>query len=399
MKLTGLLRRPEQAPRPGVTGVARVGRRVDELLRRLRPGDIAVLDRIDLDLRTAEALVAAGVVAVVNAAPSISGRFPSLGPETLIGAGIPLVDGVGTACLRTIRDGSQLRVHQNVLYQGETEVAVGFEQNAETIADQLVAAKAGMSAQLEAFSADTIEFLRTERTLLLDGFGVPELYVSMRDRHVLVVTPGWGRVRELRRLRRYVREFRPVLIGVDTGANALLEARLRPDVVVGDPGSVHADTLRAAREVVVPAGLDGHAPGLSRIQELGIGAVTFPASANPEDLALLLADAHGASLVVTVGFQAGLREFLDRERAESNPSTFLTRLKVGNRLVDSQAVLALHRGRMSVGMVALLLVGALAVIGVAVACSGVGAVYAEHAVTVWTTVVTWFAELSRGLIS
>lgn len=392
MKLSGLLHRTRRGL-PGVTGVARVDRRAGDLLRRLGPGDIAVLDLVDIDRRTAEALVAAGVVGVVNAAPSISGRFPNLGPEVLVEAGVRLVDGVGTAVLREVKDGTRLRLHEGGVFAGDREVARGVEQTAESVADALVEARAGMAAQLEAFSANTIEFLRRERDLILDGVGVPEVYVPMRDRQVLVVAGGPRHAEELRGLRKYIREHRPVLIGVDAGADTLHDAGYRPDVIVGDPDGIGTATLRAGAEVVVPAHTDGHAPGLERIQDLGIGAVTFPADGNAEDLALLLAEAHGASLVVTVGVRAGLREFLDRGRSGSNPSTFLTRLKLGDKIVDGRAVATLHRGRVSTGVVVLLVLAAVVAMVAALAVSGVGRVYADVVVDAFASAVGWVKGL------
>lgn len=392
MKLTGLLARNTETL-PGITGVARVDRRTRELLRRLSPGDVAVLDQLDLDRATADALVAAEVAAVLNASPSISGRFPNLGPEVLVGAGIPLVDGVGGDVLRRLKDGSKVRLHEGVLYVGERRVASGTVQTPESIADQMIEAKAGMSTQLEAFSANTIEFLRRERTLILDGVGVPEVSVPLRDRHVLVVAPGKGHKQDLKALKKYIGEHRPVLVGVDGGADTLRELRYTPDIIVGDPNGIEAETLKSGAEVVVPAQPDGHAPGVSRIQDLGIGAVTFPASGNSEDLALLIADTHEASLVVTVGFQATLAEFLDHGRSGSNPSTFLTRLKLGTKLVDGKAVATLHRSRVSVTAVVLLVVAALVVVVAALLMSDVGRFYLDWITHTWNSLVGWVKGL------
>ncbi|HEX3593095.1 MAG TPA: putative cytokinetic ring protein SteA [Pseudonocardiaceae bacterium] len=394
MKLPGLLTRTSREL-PGVVGVARVDRRTGDLLRRVGPGDIVVLNQIDLDRRTADALVAADVVGVVNAAPSISGRFPNLGPEILISAGVPLIDNVGSAALHDIKEGARLRLHEGAVFAGERELATGVEQSAESIADQMIEAKAGMSAQLEAFSANTIEFLRRERTMILDGVGVPELYVPMKDREVLVVAPGHGHADELRSLRRYIKEHRPVLVGVESGADTLRAAGYKPQLIVGDPDGITTETLTSGAEVVVPAHSDGHAPGLERVQDLGIGAVTFPASGNAEDLALLVADAHGASLVVTVGSQATLAEFLDRGRSGSNPSTFLTRLKLGSRLVDGKAVATLHRARVPTVAVVLMVVAVVVAIAVALAVSDTGPLYAHWIADAWQNVVTWV----KGLFS
>ncbi len=392
MKLTGLLPR-SHVSRPGVTGVARVDRRTGDLLRRIGVGDIVVLDQVDLDRATADALVDAEVSGVVNASPSISGRFPNLGPEIVVGAGIVLVDDVGPQVLRAVKEGAKLRLHEGGVFVGEKEVGRGIEQTVDSIADLMVEAKAGMSAQLEAFSANTIEFLRRERTLILDGVGVPEVQANIRRQQVVVVAPGHGHAEDLASLKRYIAEHRPVLIGVDSAADTLHAQGYKPHVIVGDPDGLSTDTLRSGAEVVVPAHLDGHANGLERVQDLGIGAVTFPASGNAEDLALLLADVHGASLVVTVGFQATLSEFLDRGRSGSNPSTFLTRLKLGSKIVDGKAVAAMHRSRVSIGVVILLVLAAAAAVVVAMAVSGVGGAYADWAADTWNSFVTWIEGL------
>ncbi|MFI9456534.1 thiamine pyrophosphokinase [Amycolatopsis sp. WAC 01375] len=388
MKLTGLLSR-NQETLPGITGVARVDRRTRELLRRLSPGDIVVLDQLDLDRSTADALVEAEVAAVVNASPSISGRFPNLGPEILLEAGIPLVDSVGGELLRKVKDGTKLRLHEGVVYIGERQLGSGVQQTRESVADQMIEAKAGMSTQLEAFSANTIEFLRRERSLILDGVGVPEIRVPLKDRHALVVAGGNGHAEDLKKLKKYISEHRPVLIGVDAGADTLRAQGYQPDVIVGDPHGIGAETLRSGGEVVVPAQPDGHAPGVERIQDLGIGAVTFPATGNAEDLALLLADAHEASLVVTVGFQATLREFLDHGRSGSNPSTFLTRLKLGTKLVDGKAVATLHRSRVSIGAIVLLVLAALVAVAAALLVSDVGSVYLDWIRDTWNSFIAW----------
>ncbi|MGI8816701.1 MAG: putative cytokinetic ring protein SteA [Pseudonocardia sp.] len=379
---------------PGVTGAARVDRDTQALIKRLRDGDIAVLDQIDLDRTTADALVTARVAGVVNAAPSISGRYPNLGPEALLAAGVTLVDGVGPEVLRGVRDGARLRLHDGGIFLGDKLAGRGVPQTADSVATAMAKAKDGLSIHLEAFSANTIEFMRQDRALLLDGVGVPEVRVRLADRHVLVVAPGPDHLEDLARLRRYIKEYHPVLVGVGAGADALCAAGHRPDLVVGDPGEISERALTCGADVVVPAFADGHTPGLHRIQDLGTGAVTFPASGNPEDLALLLAHHHGASLIVTVGFQATLAEFLDRGRSGSNASTFLTRLKVGSLLVDGKAAATLYRTPVSVGAVALLFVAVLVVAVMAIAVTAAGpALFGQlsRAVEMVTQLVTgWF---------
>jgi uncharacterized membrane-anchored protein len=386
MKLSGLLHR-SRPELPGLTGTARVDRRTDAVLRRLKPGDVAVLDQVDLDRATADAIVAAGAVAVVNASASISGRFPNLGPEALVNAGVLLVDDVGSEALHRIKDGSRIRIDGGTVYAGERPLAEGVEQTADSVADAMVEAKSGLTHQLEAFAANTIEFMRRERALLLDGYGVPEVDIELAHRQVLVVAAGFDHAAELARLRNYIREYRPVLIGVGAGADALTAAGHRPDLIVGDPGEVSTETLTGGADIVVPAFADGHAPGLHRVQDLGVGAVTFPGSANPEDLALLLAHHHGASMIVTVGLSASMAEFLDRGRSGSNASTFLTRLQVGGSLVDGRVIASLYRSRISAGVILLMIGAALVAALAALLVSDAG-----------DAVLTWIGQLWSGLL-
>jgi uncharacterized membrane-anchored protein len=388
MKLPGLLSRP-RPELPGLSGVARVDRRTDALLRRLKPGDIAVIDQVDLDRGTAEALAAMQVGAVINAAPSISGRYPNLGPEVLVDAGIPLVDSVGADAMHTIRDGSRIRVHEGVVFAGEVRLVEGIRQTVESVADAMVEAKSGLTHQLEAFAANTIEFMRRERALLLDGVGVPEVDVELTDRQVLVVAAGYDHAAELRKLRRYIREYRPVLVGVGAGADALLAAGHRPHLVVGDPSEVSTEALTCGADVVVPSFADGYAPGLHRVQDLGAGAVTFPGSGNPEDLALLLVAHHGAAMVVTVGLSGSMAEFLDRGRSGSNASTFLTRLQLGGRIVDGQVIAALYRSRISAGAVLLLLGAVLTAVVAALLVSDAGDAVLAWLAQLWSDAVEW----------
>jgi uncharacterized membrane-anchored protein len=381
MKMSSLLHR-SRTELPGLSGVARVDRRTDALIRRLKPGDIAVLDQVELDHATAHALIAAGAAAVVNASPSISGRFPNLGPQLLVAAGITLIDGVGAEALDAIRDGSKIRLHESAVHVGPQQLAAGVEQTADSVADALVEAKSGLAHQLEAFAANTIEFMRRERSMLLDGIGIPDLEVRLNGRQVLVVAAGYDHEAELKRLKPYIKEYRPVLVGVGAGADALRLAGYQPDLIVGDPADVSNEGLTCGADVVVPAFADGHAPGLHRVQDLGAGAVTFPSSANAEDLALLLAAHHGASLVVTVGLSASMGEFLDRGRSGSNASTFLTRLQVGGTLVDSRVIATLYRSRLSIGPILLMIAAVLVAVVAALLVSDTG-----------DALLTWVSQL------
>jgi uncharacterized membrane-anchored protein len=369
-----VLRRSRSAE-PGVTaGPVRLDRRTKRLVGRLRPGDIAVIDHVDLDRIAADALVAVGVAAVLNAKPSISGRYPNLGPEVLVQAGVPLVDDIGEVLFERLREGDVVRVEGGTVYLGEETVATGTRQDTESVGTAMVDAREGLSVQLEAFAANTMEYLRQERDLLLDGVGVPDVDTKISGRHVLIVVRGYDYQADLDVLRPYIREFKPVLIGVDGGADALVEAGYSPDLIIGDMDSVSDDVLRCGAEVIVHAYPDGRAPGLERVHKLDVPAQTFPAAATSEDLAMLLADERGATLIVAVGTHATLVEFLDKGRG-GMASTFLTRLKVGGKLVDAKGVSRLYRQNISGSSLLLLVLSAIAAMASAVAVSTVGKAY------------------------
>ena len=374
MKL-GTARRLRQAERlPGSVGTARLDRRTKVLTARLRPGDVAVIDHGDLDRVSADALVACRVSAVVNAAASTSGRYPNLGPGILVDAGIPLLDDVGQHVFATLREGDVVRLEGDTLYVGDSSAASGTRQDADSVAAAMLSARSGLATQLEAFAANTMEYLLKERELLLDGVGVPVIETDLDGRHVLIVVRGYDYKQDLAVLRPYVREYRPVLIGVDGGADALLEAGYHPDLVIGDMDSVSDRALRSGAEIVVHAYRDGRAPGLARVQDLGITPVLFPAAGTSEDVAMLLADERGASLIVAVGTHATLEEFLDKGRAGMS-STFLTRLRVGGKLVDAKGVSRLYRSRISTKALAFLVGSTLAAMAATISVSGAGQLY------------------------
>lgn len=387
--VTPLFRRRKPAPSlPGIHGPARVDARTKNLTKRLQPGDIAVIDHEDIDRVSAEALVECRPAAVLNAAKSSSGRYPNLGPEILVAEGIPLIDDLGAAIM-TVREGRPLRVDGATVYSGDTELAQGIEQDAERVAQTMEEAREGLSVQLEAFAANTMEYLKQERDLLLDGVGVPEVRTKIEGRHVLLVVRGYHYREDLAMLRSYVREYRPVLIGVDGGADAILEAGLKVDMIVGDMDSVSDEALTSGAEIIIHAYRDGRAPGAARVAELGIDHVVFPATGTSEDVAMLLADDKGAELIVAVGTHATLIEFLDKGRA-GMASTFLTRLRVGSKLVDAKGVSRLYRARISTLQIVLLALAGLIAITVALAST-------EFGQTLWLLILARFDGLIAGI--
>lgn len=376
---------------PGIHGVARLDRRTARLAGRLNPGEIAVIDHVDLDKVTAEALVAAKPAAIVNAQPSISGRYPNLGPELIVARGIPLIDAVGPEVFGVVKEGTKLRIDGDTLFVGEQPVAQGTVQSTESIASLMSAANSGLANQLEAFAVNTAEFMRRERDLLLEGAGIPTLRTSIQGKHVVVVVRGYDFASDLKALKHYIREFKPVIIGIDGGADALMEAGLRPNVIVGDMDAVSDAALTSGAEVVVLAAPDGRAPGLLRVQDLGIEPITFPSTIGSEDLGLLLADANGAELIVSVGTHASLHEFLDRGRA-GMASSFLTRLKLGAKLLDAKGAASLYRNRISGWALLLLVLAAVVAIVVAVAVADSSNHYLDNIHTWWNDVVNWVQD-------
>jgi uncharacterized membrane-anchored protein len=391
MKLPSL-RRARPTELPGIAGVVRLDRRTKNLTKRLKPGEIAVIDHVDLDRVSAEALVSCKVAAVVNVADSISGRYPNLGPEILVEAGIPLVDGVGREVFSILHEGERVRLNEGSLYRGEEVVAKGITQDSKTVAELMDEARSGLSTQLEAFTANTLEYLRRERDLLLDGVGVPAIHTPMEGKHVLIVVRGYDYREDLVALRSYIREYRPVLIGVDGGADALVENGYVPDLIVGDMDSVKDDTLKSGAEVVVHAYRDGRAPGSERLERLGVDSIEFPATGTSEDVAMLLADSKGASLIVAVGTHNSLVEFLDKGRS-GMASTFITRLRVGAKLVDAKGVGRLYRSRVSTLQVVALIAAGLFALGVAMVAIGADDVLWSILRARWNDLVYWIREL------
>lgn len=387
------LRRRRAAPElPGVHGLVRVDRRTKNLTKRLRPGEIAVIDHLDVDRVSAEALAACEPLAVLNAARSTSGRYPNLGPEILLGSGVVLIDDLGPDVL-TLVEGRRVRIEGGAVYDGDRLVAEGTVQDPASVAAAMEEARAGLAVQLESFAANTMDYLRRERELLLDGVGVPQVTTSIDGRQVLIVVRGYHYKEDLVALRPYVKEYRPVLIGVDGGADAIVEMGWAPDMIVGDMDSVSDKALTSGAEIVVHAYRDGRAPGVERVERLGVRHVVFPATGTSEDVAMLLADDKGAELIVAVGTHATLVEFLDKGRS-GMASTFLTRLRVGSKLIDAKGVSRLYRQRISNWQLAWLIAAGLLALGVALASTAAGqtmfGLFAAWFDDVWSSARTLF---------
>ncbi|WP_431922537.1 putative cytokinetic ring protein SteA [Nonomuraea jabiensis] len=377
---------------PGVTAVARIDRRTKRLTKRLQPGEIAIIDHVDVDRVSAEALVACGAAAVVNVASGISGRYPNLGPQILLEAGVPFIDNANQELFERIKDGDVVRVCDGVVYLDDDIVGKGNEQTVEAVEAAMAEARAGLAVQIEAFAVNTMEYVRGEGKLLIDGVGVPEIRTPMEGRHVLIVVRGYHYKEDIATLRPYIREYRPVLVGVDGGADALMEAGYLPDVIVGDFDSVSTKALTCGAELVVHAYRDGRAPGLERVHQLGREAVIFPATGTSEDIAMILADDKGAELIVAVGTHGTLEEFLDKGRP-GMASTFLTRLIIGSKLIDAKGVSRLYRSRISTPQLLVLVVAALITMSVALNLTPIGQTWLNGLQDAWNAFIFWLVGL------
>jgi uncharacterized membrane-anchored protein len=341
-----LRRRPRDAEMLGapIHGTARLGRRTKELVNRLRPGDIAVIDHADLDRVAAEDLVASGVPAVVNCAPSSTGRYPNAGPLVLVRAGVRLVDAPSAPLFDVLRDGDAIVVDDALVYRGEEIVARGTALAAADLEAQLDHQSRRIDAALADFADNTITHIREEGALLTGQLELPRMRTRFRDRHVLIVVRGRTYRQDLRALRAYIRDVRPLLVGVDGGADAIMEEGLAPDVILGDMDSASDAALHSGAELVVHAYPDGRAPGRERLERMELEHVVLPAAGMSQDVAMLLAFEKGAALIVSVGAHFNLIEFLDKHR-EGMSSTFLTRLRIGESLVDAKGVSRLYNPR------------------------------------------------------
>ncbi len=385
---------------PGVRGPARVHRRTARVLGRLQTGDVAVLDHVDMDRETAQALVDAGVVAVVNARPMFSGRYPSLGPQLLVESGVLVVDTAGVEVFDRLRDGMQLRIEGGVVHAGDHLVATTRELTTDVVVSEMAEARSGLAAQLESFTHNSTEFLKREQDLLLHGHGVPRTGTDMAGRPVVVAVRSHGWEGELRGIKPFVREQRPVLIGVDCGADALASAGHRPDIVVMTGGSEDQPgvaVLRRARDVVVLVERGAPRGATERLERMGIRPLRFETTATTEDAALLLASAHDASLIVGVGMHATLEEFLDRRRT-GLASTFLTRLKVGPDLVDASAVPLLYDGAVRPRHLLGALVAGVLALGAAISVTPVGQQWVDDVSPGVSSTTSGLVDDVRGML-
>jgi uncharacterized membrane-anchored protein len=386
--------RKRRSSRPvDIAGTARVDRRTKDLIRRISPGDIAIIDHRDIDRVAADALVAAGVAAVVNASPSISGRYPNGGPIRIVSAGIPLLDAVGSDIMDQIREGEVLELREGALWRHDEKLAVGEVLVAAEIEARMEEARFTIGEELQTFARNTLAYIETEAQITFEPLRLPPLRPRIRGRHALVVVRGHDYEHDLKTLRAYIREYKPVLIAVDGGADALLAMKLQPDIIIGDFDSLSDTAMNCGAQLIHHLHPDGRAPGHAQLLAAGVDYDEFVAEGMSEDAALLLAYEAGAALIVAVGTHATMVEFLDKGR-RGMASTFLTRLRLGPVLVDAKGVSRLYEGRVRRRDMVFLVASAVAAM--------VAMTYVSHSLQVfldgfrlmfsdtWARIVHWF---------
>ena len=338
-----------------IEGTARLGERTKHLVKRLRPGDVAVIDHINIDRIAAEELIEAGVVAVLNASESSDGRYPNSGPLMLAHAGIRLIDAPDAGLFELLKDGDRLRIDGSTVLIGDQEVLRGRVLGTAELERQLDEQRERIDMALAEFAENTVAHVRQETDLLTGTVEFPSTKASFRDRHVLIVVRGDRHRRDLKALRAYIRDVRPLIVAVDGGADGVLEAGMKPDVILGDMDSASDAALACGAELVVHAYPDGRAPGRERLLQAALPHTVLPAAGTSEDVAMLMAFEKGATLIVSVGAHFNLIEFLDRKRGGMS-STFLTRLRIGERLVDAKGVSRLYNPSSTLAPISFILV-------------------------------------------
>ncbi len=372
-------------PEGAVTGSARIGPQTMSLARRLKRGEIAVIDHPDLDRISAEALLARSPAAVLNAAKSTTGRYPNLGPRILVEAGVLLVDDLGPDIM-TLANGNRIRIENGIVYRGDVLIAEGMTQTTESVAAAYQAAHDALPVQLNSFVSNAAEYLEREQGLFLDNLGIPDIRTDLDGKQVVVVTAGANAGNQLRQLRGYISDEHPILVGVGSGADTLLEAGLTPDIVLGS--ELSNQVLGSGAELILHTAREASSSARAQIEALSLPYLEFAFSGASGDAALLLADAKGADLIVTVGAANSLLDFLDTRAG--TPATLLTRLRVGGKLVDARAVAQLYNNRIATWQLVLLLVAGFIALGIALAVTPAGQ-------SLFAVAGGWFGGLWSGI--
>ncbi len=341
-----------------IKGSVKLDSRTKNLVKRLQPGDIAVINHRELDKVAAQSLVTAKVKAVVNVVPSLSEDYPNLGPLTLLEAGIPLIDDAGNELFEQLNEGDKVEIIDGCIYSRDKLVAAGSVLDKNYVLNKMEESKKNINQTLSRFVQNTLDYAQNEIDLICEDLPIPDVHTVFNGRHTLIVVRGHNYKEDLLAIKSYIDEVKPVLIGVDGGADAILEFGYTPDIIIGDMDSISDDTLKCGAELIVHGYPDGRAPGLARVKELGLTAKVFSARGTSEDIAMILAYEKGTELIVAVGTHSNMLEFLEKGR-KGMASTFLVRLKVGSILVDAKGVNKLYKSPMRAKYLAQLVLAAM----------------------------------------
>ncbi len=326
-----------------VSGKVIIDSKTKKLVKRIKPGEIAVINHRDLDRISCKSLKKSKVKAVINIDKSISGKYPNTGPLILLKAAIPIIDDCGNKLLNQIKEGNIVTIEKNLIkYKGET-IAEGILLTEDIINEKLVAAKKNLNLELEKFINNTLKYARKEKDIILN-LNIPDLGIDFSGQHVLIVVRGRDHRKDLQTVETYIKEMKPIIIAVDGGADACLEMRYKPDIIFGDMDSISDRGLKCGAKLIVHAYLDGQAPGMERVKKLNLTADTIPAPGTSEDIAMLMAYEKGAELITAVGTHTNMIDFLEKDRP-GMASTMLVRLKVGNKLVDAKGLSKIYENR------------------------------------------------------
>ena len=349
-----------------IRAIARVDKRTKDLAKRIHANEIAVICHHELDKVAADSLIAAKVKAVINTVPSLSEDYPNQGPVTLLEAGISILDNAGKHLMEEIREGDELEIRGSVVWHNGQKIAEGTLLTLAQVKDHMEESRSRMDRVLSRFIHNTLDYARNEVDFVCGGLNIPEVTTTFKGKHTLIVVRGHNYKQDLNAIKSYIDEVHPILIGVDGGADALLEFGYKPDMIIGDMDSITDRALCCGAELVVHAYPDGRAPGMERVHSLGQQARIFPAPGTSEDIAMMLAYENGTELIVAVGTHSNMLDFLEKGR-KGMASTFLVRLKVGDILVDAKGVSQLYKNRVKMKYVGQILLAGLVPLVVVVA--------------------------------
>ncbi|MGB0121591.1 MAG: putative cytokinetic ring protein SteA [Solirubrobacterales bacterium] len=366
-------------------GIARPGKKTKDLVKGLKPGEIAVIGHRNLDRIAAEDLAASGARVVLNNQPSSDDKYPNRGPLILVEAGVRLIDFPEVDLFDLLSDGDLIELDGPELKRDGEVLAVGVEQLKPDLDERLAGQQQEIHHALAKFAENTVGHIQEEADLLSGDIALPETRTNFRDRHVLIVVRGPNYKTDLRALRAYIGDVRPIMIGVDGGADAIRDAGHKPDMILGDMDSATDETLGCGAELVVHAYANGKAPGKQRLIDLGLDPIILPSVGTSQDVAMLMAFEKGASLIVTVGAHFNLIEFLDKDR-DGMSSTFLTRLRIGEVLVDAKGVSRLYSPGLSTGPLFFFLAAFLVLVVVVILTSPA---LADLADLIWLKLKIW----------